>query len=240
MSPEKGKGQVGSSKSKGGSPKGSKAKSGKGGCGKGGCSKVKAKSGKGGCGKGGCSKVMAKGSKGGCGKGGCSKVKAKGSKGGCGKGGCSNPKSPKGGSKLPGKGKGQGKTAKKSKVTSSKSVSPKPPAPSKPTTKCPGSPTTFPTANIEMPPDDTCERQCMQWVYQNCVVLDELGEIMEDHCIVPFPFDDDLFGRSLAKGSTTDTDLLSKAVDHPSTVQDKIDYHRKMAHVYEQVLSLID
>lgn len=78
----------------------------------------------------------------------------------------------------------------------------------------------------------------MQWVYQNCVVLDELGDIMEDHCIVPFPFDDDLFGRSLAGGF--DTDTVPTATEHPFTVQDKIEYHRKMAYIYEQVLSLID
>jgi hypothetical protein len=196
--------------------------------------------------------VKSKGSKGGRPK---KSKKSKGGKGG--KGGCTGggPGCSKAKSEHPGKGKGQVKSAKMSakgpksskggcthcpptKPSPPKPTPPKP-TPAKPTPKCTGSPgtTTAPTANIEMPPDDTCERQCMQWVYQNCVVLDELGEVMEDHCIVPFPFDDDLFGRSLAAADGSDV-MPAKAV--PSTVQEKIDYHRRMAHVYQQVLSLID
>jgi hypothetical protein len=79
----------------------------------------------------------------------------------------------------------------------------------------------------------------MQWVYENCVVLDELGEIMEDHCVVPFPFDDDLFGRALGEGSAAALSATTTG-HYPSTVQEKLDYHRRMAQVYQQALSLID
>jgi hypothetical protein len=89
--------------------------------------------------------------------------------------------------------------------------------------------TTEPTSMIIQGPTERpigrCERQCMSWVYQNCVVLDETGGVMEDHCIIPFPFDD-LFDRSLAANAST-------------SAQDKLNYHRRMVHVYKKVVSLI-
>lgn len=90
-----------------------------------------------------------------------------------------------------------------------------------PPVKCP---TTEPTSNII---EDRCEKECMDWVHENCVVLDEMGNVLEEHCVVPFPFDDDLYGRSLMASSPL------------STTEDELQYHQRMIGIYESVLSII-
>ena len=67
----------------------------------------------------------------------------------------------------------------------------------------------------------------MDWVHENCVVLDEMGNVLEEHCVVPFPFDDDLYGRSLMASSPL------------STTEDELQYHQRMIGIYESVLSII-